>query len=115
MKFINKVINGGDIKYLEFPFVYYMDDPIRKDQDWELFDRLSLRNRQNKINLNLRRKARTRRVSQALRLDRKAHSMDNKRIFLYYPLLVSRTEEARLAERWLPEEGRKVTLLFQGK
>nr|YP_010507680.1 Ycf2 [Talinum fruticosum]YP_010507698.1 Ycf2 [Talinum fruticosum]UXG55637.1 Ycf2 [Talinum fruticosum]UXG55655.1 Ycf2 [Talinum fruticosum] len=34
-----------DIKYLEFLFVYYMDDPIRKDHDWELFDRLSLRKR----------------------------------------------------------------------
>nr|USG53786.1 hypothetical protein RF2 [Nanocnide lobata]USG53803.1 hypothetical protein RF2 [Nanocnide lobata] len=33
-----------DIKYLEFLFVYYMDDPIRKDHDWELFDRLSPRN-----------------------------------------------------------------------
>nr|WRY72286.1 hypothetical chloroplast RF21 [Sclerocactus unguispinus]WRY72303.1 hypothetical chloroplast RF21 [Sclerocactus unguispinus] len=33
-----------DIKYLEFIFVYYLDDPIRKDHDWELFDRLSLRN-----------------------------------------------------------------------
>nr|YP_010926879.1 Component of 2-MD heteromeric AAA-ATPase complex [Melocactus glaucescens]YP_010926886.1 Component of 2-MD heteromeric AAA-ATPase complex [Melocactus glaucescens]WKK45484.1 Component of 2-MD heteromeric AAA-ATPase complex [Melocactus glaucescens]WKK45491.1 Component of 2-MD heteromeric AAA-ATPase complex [Melocactus glaucescens] len=33
-----------DIKYLEFLFVYYLDDPIRKDHDWELFDRLSLRN-----------------------------------------------------------------------
>ncbi|CAN4120988.1 unnamed protein product [Withania somnifera] len=31
-----------DLKYLEFLFVYYMDDPIRKDHDWELFDRLSL-------------------------------------------------------------------------
>nr|YP_009569979.1 hypothetical protein RF2 [Montia fontana]YP_009569996.1 hypothetical protein RF2 [Montia fontana]QBC68354.1 hypothetical protein RF2 [Montia fontana]QBC68355.1 hypothetical protein RF2 [Montia fontana] len=41
-----------DIKYLEFLFVYYMDDPIRKDQDWELFDRLSLRKRRNIINLN---------------------------------------------------------------
>nr|YP_010873537.1 hypothetical protein RF2 [Justicia betonica]YP_010873556.1 hypothetical protein RF2 [Justicia betonica]WGV34757.1 hypothetical protein RF2 [Justicia betonica]WGV34776.1 hypothetical protein RF2 [Justicia betonica] len=41
-----------DIKYLEFPFVYYMDDPIRKDHDWELFDRLSLRKRRNRINLN---------------------------------------------------------------
>nr|YP_010614133.1 hypothetical protein RF2 [Hypoestes forskaolii]YP_010614153.1 hypothetical protein RF2 [Hypoestes forskaolii]WAS32067.1 hypothetical protein RF2 [Hypoestes forskaolii]WAS32087.1 hypothetical protein RF2 [Hypoestes forskaolii] len=36
-----------DIKYLEFPFVYYMDDPIRKDHNWELFDRLSLRKRRN--------------------------------------------------------------------
>lgn len=35
-----------DIKYLEFLFVYYMDDPIRKDHDWELFDRLSPRKRQ---------------------------------------------------------------------
>ena len=25
-----------DIKYLEFLFVYYMDDPIRKGHDWEL-------------------------------------------------------------------------------
>ena len=24
-----------DIKYLEFLFVYYMDDPIRKDHDWD--------------------------------------------------------------------------------
>nr|YP_010127171.1 Ycf2 [Alhagi sparsifolia]QPO07237.1 Ycf2 [Alhagi sparsifolia] len=43
-----------DIKYLEFLFVYYMDmdDPVRKDHDWELFDRLSLRKRRNIINLN---------------------------------------------------------------
>nr|YP_010974795.1 Ycf2 [Lysiana exocarpi]YP_010974803.1 Ycf2 [Lysiana exocarpi]WNR57372.1 Ycf2 [Lysiana exocarpi]WNR57380.1 Ycf2 [Lysiana exocarpi]WNR57437.1 Ycf2 [Lysiana exocarpi]WNR57445.1 Ycf2 [Lysiana exocarpi] len=42
-----------DIKYLEFLFVYYMDDhPICKDHDWELFDRLSLRKRRNIINLN---------------------------------------------------------------
>nr|YP_009571894.1 hypothetical protein RF2 [Barbeuia madagascariensis]QBC71480.1 hypothetical protein RF2 [Barbeuia madagascariensis] len=41
-----------DIKYLEFLFVYYMDDPIRKDHDWKLFDRLSLRKRRNIINLN---------------------------------------------------------------
>nr|YP_010118405.1 Ycf2 [Pilea plataniflora]YP_010118424.1 Ycf2 [Pilea plataniflora]QQY86017.1 Ycf2 [Pilea plataniflora]QQY86040.1 Ycf2 [Pilea plataniflora] len=41
-----------DIKYLEFLFVYYMDDPIRKDRDWELFDRLSPRKRRNIINLN---------------------------------------------------------------
>nr|UFI07857.1 putative RF21 [Arceuthobium verticilliflorum] len=40
------------IKYLEFFFVYYMDDPIRKDHDWELFDRLSLRKRRNIIHLN---------------------------------------------------------------
>ncbi|KAK3205154.1 hypothetical protein Dsin_019200 [Dipteronia sinensis] len=32
-----------DIKYMDFPFVYYMDDPIRKDHGWELFDRLSPR------------------------------------------------------------------------
>nr|QFG71460.1 Ycf2 protein [Mammillaria pectinifera] len=38
-----------DRKYLEFLFVYYLDDPIRKDHDWEFFDRLSLR---KKINLN---------------------------------------------------------------
>ncbi|PWA81222.1 Ycf2, chloroplast [Artemisia annua] len=37
-----------DLKYLEFFFVYYRDDPIRKDHDWELFDRLSLRKRQNR-------------------------------------------------------------------
>nr|ATL62811.1 Ycf2 [Lasianthus sp. Kainulaninen et al. 17] len=41
-----------DLKYLEFLFVYYMDDPTRKGRDWELFDRLSLRKRRNKINLN---------------------------------------------------------------
>nr|YP_010710635.1 hypothetical chloroplast RF21 [Impatiens omeiana]YP_010710655.1 hypothetical chloroplast RF21 [Impatiens omeiana]WCZ70745.1 hypothetical chloroplast RF21 [Impatiens omeiana]WCZ70766.1 hypothetical chloroplast RF21 [Impatiens omeiana] len=41
-----------DLKYLEFLFVYYMDDPIRKDHDWKLFDRLSLRKRRNRINLN---------------------------------------------------------------
>ncbi|KAL9152293.1 hypothetical protein ABFS82_11G112600 [Erythranthe guttata] len=41
-----------DIKYLEFLFVYCIDDPIRKDHDWELFDRLSLRKRRNRINLN---------------------------------------------------------------
>nr|YP_010478081.1 Ycf2 [Carpesium cernuum]YP_010478100.1 Ycf2 [Carpesium cernuum]UVI59525.1 Ycf2 [Carpesium cernuum]UVI59544.1 Ycf2 [Carpesium cernuum] len=41
-----------DLKYLEFFFVYYRDDPIRKDHDWEFFDRLSLRKRQNRINLN---------------------------------------------------------------
>ncbi|GFQ03147.1 protein ycf2 [Phtheirospermum japonicum] len=41
-----------DIKYLEFLFVYYMDDLICKDHDWELFDRLSLRKRRNRINLN---------------------------------------------------------------
>ncbi|YP_009692396.1 Ycf2 (chloroplast) [Impatiens glandulifera] len=41
-----------DLKYLEFLFVYYMDAPIRKDHDWKLFDRLSLRKRQNRINLN---------------------------------------------------------------
>nr|YP_009769219.1 hypothetical chloroplast RF21 [Clitoria ternatea]YP_009769236.1 hypothetical chloroplast RF21 [Clitoria ternatea]QIS99920.1 hypothetical chloroplast RF21 [Clitoria ternatea]QIS99937.1 hypothetical chloroplast RF21 [Clitoria ternatea] len=41
-----------DIKYLEFLFVYYMDDPIRKGHDWELFDRLSPRTRRNIINLN---------------------------------------------------------------
>ncbi|KAF4349163.1 hypothetical protein F8388_026312 [Cannabis sativa] len=34
-----------DTKYLEFPFVYYVDDPIREDHDWELFDRLSPRKR----------------------------------------------------------------------
>nr|UXN43875.1 hypothetical protein RF2 [Uncaria hirsuta]UXN43890.1 hypothetical protein RF2 [Uncaria hirsuta] len=41
-----------DLKYLEFLFVYYMDGPTRKDRDWELFDRLSLRKRRNTINLN---------------------------------------------------------------
>nr|YP_010308237.1 hypothetical protein RF2 [Meconopsis pseudohorridula]YP_010308257.1 hypothetical protein RF2 [Meconopsis pseudohorridula]ULU28653.1 hypothetical protein RF2 [Meconopsis pseudohorridula]ULU28673.1 hypothetical protein RF2 [Meconopsis pseudohorridula] len=41
-----------DIKYLEFIFVSYTDDPIRKDHDWELFDRLSLRKKRNIINLN---------------------------------------------------------------
>lgn len=41
-----------DIKYLEFLFVYYMDDPIRKGHDWELFDRLSPNKRRNIINFN---------------------------------------------------------------
>nr|YP_010690634.1 Ycf2 protein [Cartonema parviflorum]YP_010690651.1 Ycf2 protein [Cartonema parviflorum]WBU14345.1 Ycf2 protein [Cartonema parviflorum]WBU14362.1 Ycf2 protein [Cartonema parviflorum] len=41
-----------DSKYLEFLFLSYTDDPIRKDHDWELFDRLSPRKRQNIINLN---------------------------------------------------------------
>ncbi|KAL7601780.1 hypothetical protein Lser_V15G21839 [Lactuca serriola] len=41
-----------DLKYLEFFFVYYRDDLIRKEHDWELFDRISLRKRQNRINLN---------------------------------------------------------------
>ncbi|KAF4381287.1 hypothetical protein F8388_016243 [Cannabis sativa] len=27
-----------DTKYLEFLFVYYMDDLIREDHDWELLD-----------------------------------------------------------------------------
>nr|BDR61695.1 hypothetical protein RF2 [Erycibe henryi] len=41
-----------DLKYLEFPFVYYMDDPTRKDHDWGFFDRLSLRSSRNRIKLN---------------------------------------------------------------
>ncbi|KAI3832215.1 hypothetical protein MKW92_006399 [Papaver armeniacum] len=41
-----------DIKYLEFLFVSYTDDSIRKEHDWELFDRLSLRKKRNIINLN---------------------------------------------------------------
>ncbi|KAL5985168.1 Protein Ycf2 [Asimina triloba] len=41
-----------DIKYLEFLFVSYTDDPIRKDLDWEFFDRLSPRKKRNIINLN---------------------------------------------------------------
>nr|DBA44674.1 TPA_asm: hypothetical protein RF2 [Batis maritima]DBA44675.1 TPA_asm: hypothetical protein RF2 [Batis maritima] len=40
-----------DIKYLEFFFVYYIDDAIRKGHDWELFDRLSPSKRRNIINL----------------------------------------------------------------
>ncbi|KAK9123853.1 hypothetical protein Sjap_013455 [Stephania japonica] len=42
-----------DIKYLGFPFVSYRDDPIHKDHDWELFDRLSPRKKRNIINLHL--------------------------------------------------------------
>ncbi|KAF4380047.1 hypothetical protein F8388_018171 [Cannabis sativa] len=30
-----------DTKYLEFLFVYYMDDLIREDHDWELMGELS--------------------------------------------------------------------------
>nr|VVW84886.1 unnamed protein product [Nymphaea colorata] len=33
-------------------FVSYMDDPIRKDHGWELFDRVSPRKKRNIINLN---------------------------------------------------------------
>ncbi|THU42402.1 hypothetical protein C4D60_Mb00t04820 [Musa balbisiana] len=42
-----------DSEYLEFLFLSYTDDPIRKDHDWELFDRLSPRKKRNIINLNL--------------------------------------------------------------
>nr|WGM76406.1 hypothetical protein RF2 [Geonoma longivaginata]WGM76423.1 hypothetical protein RF2 [Geonoma longivaginata] len=42
-----------DSKYLEFLFLSYTYDPIRKDHDWELFDRLSPRKKRNIINLNL--------------------------------------------------------------
>nr|YP_009566437.1 hypothetical chloroplast RF21 [Neottia cordata]YP_009566451.1 hypothetical chloroplast RF21 [Neottia cordata]QBB10027.1 hypothetical chloroplast RF21 [Neottia cordata]QBB10041.1 hypothetical chloroplast RF21 [Neottia cordata] len=41
-----------DSKYLEFLFLSYTDDPIRKDPDWKLFDRLSPRKKRNIINLN---------------------------------------------------------------
>ncbi|KAK9135168.1 hypothetical protein Syun_014498 [Stephania yunnanensis] len=41
-----------DIKYLGFPFVSYTDDPIHKDHDWELLDRLSPRKKRNIINLH---------------------------------------------------------------
>nr|YP_010734932.1 Ycf2 [Amorphophallus coaetaneus]WEI30181.1 Ycf2 [Amorphophallus coaetaneus] len=41
-----------DSKYLEFLFLSYTDDPIRKDPDLELFDRLSPRKKRNIINLN---------------------------------------------------------------
>ena len=27
-----------DIKYLELLFVYYIDDPVRKEHNWELFN-----------------------------------------------------------------------------
>nr|YP_010146636.1 Ycf2 [Dioscorea nipponica]YP_010146654.1 Ycf2 [Dioscorea nipponica]AYI68638.1 hypothetical chloroplast RF2 [Dioscorea polystachya]AYI68657.1 hypothetical chloroplast RF2 [Dioscorea polystachya]AYI68724.1 hypothetical chloroplast RF2 [Dioscorea polystachya]AYI68743.1 hypothetical chloroplast RF2 [Dioscorea polystachya]AYI68810.1 hypothetical chloroplast RF2 [Dioscorea polystachya] len=41
-----------DSKYLEFLFLSYTDNPIHKDRDWELFDRLSPRKKRNIINLN---------------------------------------------------------------
>nr|YP_009747743.1 Ycf2 protein [Lecanorchis japonica]YP_009747747.1 Ycf2 protein [Lecanorchis japonica]QII89423.1 Ycf2 protein [Lecanorchis japonica]QII89427.1 Ycf2 protein [Lecanorchis japonica] len=41
-----------DSKYPEFLFLSYTDDPIRKDHDSELFDRLSPRKKRNIINLN---------------------------------------------------------------
>nr|AKR81113.1 hypothetical chloroplast RF21 [Pentastemona sumatrana] len=44
--------NEKNSKYLEFLFLCYTDDPIRKDHDWELFDRLSPRKKRNIINLN---------------------------------------------------------------
>nr|YP_010031000.1 hypothetical protein RF2 [Chlorophytum comosum]YP_010031017.1 hypothetical protein RF2 [Chlorophytum comosum]QOV01882.1 hypothetical protein RF2 [Chlorophytum comosum]QOV01899.1 hypothetical protein RF2 [Chlorophytum comosum] len=58
-KIANETIAGIEIsfkekdsKYLEFLFLSYTDDPIRKDHDWELFDRLSPRKKRNIINLN---------------------------------------------------------------
>nr|YP_010892211.1 hypothetical chloroplast RF2 [Ludwigia hyssopifolia]YP_010892228.1 hypothetical chloroplast RF2 [Ludwigia hyssopifolia]WJO89907.1 hypothetical chloroplast RF2 [Ludwigia hyssopifolia]WJO89924.1 hypothetical chloroplast RF2 [Ludwigia hyssopifolia] len=60
-KISNEIVAGieisfkeKDIKYLEFLFVYHMDDPICKDHDWEFFDRLSPSKRRNIINLNSR-------------------------------------------------------------
>lgn len=51
-KIFNEIIVGieilfkeKDIKYLEFFFVYYMDDLICKDYDWEFFDCFFLRKR----------------------------------------------------------------------
>nr|WJZ10347.1 Ycf2 [Neocinnamomum caudatum] len=41
-----------DIKYLEFLFVSYTDDPIRKDHDWKFFDCFSPSKKRNIINLN---------------------------------------------------------------
>nr|YP_011008531.1 Ycf2 [Tacca plantaginea]YP_011008552.1 Ycf2 [Tacca plantaginea]WPV72357.1 Ycf2 [Tacca plantaginea]WPV72378.1 Ycf2 [Tacca plantaginea] len=41
-----------DSKSLEFLFLSYTDNPIRKDHDWEFFDRLSPRKKRNIINLN---------------------------------------------------------------
>jgi hypothetical protein len=44
-----------NIKYLEFLFfVYYTDDSIGKNYDWELFDHLSPRKERDIINLNSR-------------------------------------------------------------
>ncbi|MFQ6658594.1 hypothetical protein Gotur_027790 [Gossypium turneri] len=37
---------------MEFLFIYYMDELIRKDHDWEFFDCLSSSKRRNIINLN---------------------------------------------------------------
>nr|AKP95073.1 hypothetical chloroplast RF2 [Anoectochilus roxburghii]AKP95085.1 hypothetical chloroplast RF2 [Anoectochilus roxburghii] len=58
-KILNETVAGIEIsfkekdsKYLEFLFLSYTDDPIRKDHDWELFDRLSPRKKRNIINLN---------------------------------------------------------------
>nr|YP_008994525.1 hypothetical chloroplast RF21 [Hypseocharis bilobata]AGV02953.1 hypothetical chloroplast RF21 [Hypseocharis bilobata] len=56
-KIANKTFAGVEIsfkeknlKHLEFLFVYYMDDPIRKDLEWELFDRLSPNKRRTILN-----------------------------------------------------------------
>nr|WEG89384.1 hypothetical chloroplast RF21 [Amana sp. MW-2023b]WEG89385.1 hypothetical chloroplast RF21 [Amana sp. MW-2023b] len=58
-KVSNKTVAGIEIsfkerdrKYLEFLFLSYTDDLIRKDHDWELFDRLSPRKKRNILNLN---------------------------------------------------------------
>lgn len=39
-----------NIEYLEFAFVYYMDDPIRNYHDWELFDPRYSRKGRKRIN-----------------------------------------------------------------
>ncbi|KAL2938584.1 Protein Ycf2 [Bienertia sinuspersici] len=48
-KISNEIVAGieisfkmKDIKCLDFPFVYYLDDPICKDYDWELFERIEI-------------------------------------------------------------------------
>nr|YP_010290330.1 hypothetical protein RF2 [Anarthria humilis]YP_010290353.1 hypothetical protein RF2 [Anarthria humilis]YP_010290379.1 hypothetical protein RF2 [Anarthria humilis]ULQ64096.1 hypothetical protein RF2 [Anarthria humilis]ULQ64119.1 hypothetical protein RF2 [Anarthria humilis]ULQ64146.1 hypothetical protein RF2 [Anarthria humilis] len=58
-KISNETITGieisfkeKDCKYSDFLFLSYMNDPTRKDHDWELFDRLSPRKKRTIINLN---------------------------------------------------------------
>lgn len=39
-----------NIEYLEFAFIYYMDDPIRNYHDWELFEPRCSRKGRKRIN-----------------------------------------------------------------
>lgn len=42
MKPIKISFKEKDIKYLKFPFIYYINDSICKNHNWKLFDVFSL-------------------------------------------------------------------------